>query len=234
MKDLTLLSFSELEKLYQVYSEFITSERAELFDRLVTFRTTHLTVVLEDIYQSHNASAVIRTCDCFGIQNLHVIENRNAYHVNPDVAVGSSKWVTLHRYGRKQNNTLDCYNHLKRQGYKIIATLPHEKDVLLDQLDISQKTALIFGTEKSGLSDTAIQQADGFVKIPMYGFTESFNISVSAALAVFHLSEKMRQGKIKWQLSETEQLRTKIQWIRNTVKHPELLEQEILKRLNNK
>ena len=229
--DLVQLSLSELEKLYREYGKFITSERLQLFDRMITYRTKHLTVVLEDIYQSHNASAVIRTCDCFGIQNLHVIENRNIYNINPDVAVGSSKWVDLYRYRGKPENTIDCYDTLRKQGYKIIATLPHEKNVLLDQLDISQKTALVFGTEKLGLSATAINEADGFVKIPMYGFTESFNISVSVALAIFHLSERMRQSNLPWQLSEIEQLQTKIRWIRNTVKQPEQLEKELLKRI---
>lgn len=229
--DLAQLSLLELEKLYREYGKFITSERLQLFDRLITYRTKHLTVVLEDIYQSHNASAVIRTCDCFGIQDLHVIENRNTYNINPDVAVGSSKWVDLYRYRGKPDNTHDCYQALRKQGYKIIATLPHEEDVLLDRLDLSQKTALVFGTEKSGLSETAIKEADGFVKIPMYGFTESFNISVSAALAVFYLSEKMRQSNLPWHLSEIEQLQTKIRWIRNTVKQPEQLEKELLKRI---
>ena len=139
-------------------------------------RTRYLTVVLEDIFQSQNASAVLRTCDCFGIQDVHIIENRNPYEINPDVELGSAKWLNMNRYNKSGHNTLEAFTELRKKGYKIIATSPHKNDLMIQDLPIEHKIALVFGSEREGLSDIALQNADAFVKIPMYGFTESFNI----------------------------------------------------------
>ena len=186
-------TYEQKEQLYEALSEFFSENKRQLLDQNIQNRTKHITLVMEDIFQSQNASAVLRTADCFGIQDVHIIENQYEYTLNPDVALGSSKWVNYYRYNKKdENNTLLAYDDLRKKGYKIIATLPHENDVMLQDLDISQPIALVFGTEKTGLTETAIKNADAFVKIPMYGFTESFNISVSAALCSFYLTEKMR------------------------------------------
>lgn len=218
------------EKLYEYLTEFITSERKAKFEQNVKMRTRHLTVVLEDIYQSHNASAVLRSCECFGIQDVHIIENRNEYTINPDIVLGASNWLNLYQYNTEANNTPVCFEALKKQGYTIVATTPHEDSCFLDDLDISEKTALIFGTEKDGLSETAMKNADKFVKIPMYGFTESFNISVSAALCLFHLSEKMRKSPINWQLNHNEQTDIKIQWVKQCLQDAEVLEKRFLEK----
>ncbi len=215
-----LYSYEQKQQLYNALTEFCTENRRQLLDKNIENRTRHLTLVLEDIYQSQNASAVLRTADCFGIQDVHVIENRYEYQLNPDVALGSSKWVDYHRYNSKdEDNTRLCFDTLHRKGYKIIATLPHENDVMLANLDISQPTALVFGTELTGLSQTAIDLADGYVKIPMYGFTESFNISVSAALCTFYLTEKMRSTPgLDWHLSPGEQMDVKLGWARQSIR----------------
>jgi tRNA (guanosine-2'-O-)-methyltransferase len=157
-----------------------------------------------------------------------VIENNNEYVVNPDVALGASKWLNLHRYSKEENNTVECINALKAKGYKVIATTPHTNDVTLDELPIDGKIALLFGTEKEGLSDLAMEHADGFMRIPMYGFTESFNISVSAAIILHHLTEKLRASDINWQLSEQEVLDIKMDWVRSVVKHADKYEAEFL------
>ncbi|MDF1672006.1 MAG: RNA methyltransferase, partial [Vicingaceae bacterium] len=146
--------------------EFITENRKELFDSVISERTKHLTVVLEDIFQPQNASAVLRSCDVFGIQDVHVIENENEYNVNPRVVHGASKWINLHKYNEKENNTLNCINQLKEKGYKVYGTTPHTNDTLLEDLPIENKTALMFGTEMTGLSDIAMSNVDGYVKIP--------------------------------------------------------------------
>lgn len=196
-------------------------------------RTRHLTVVLEDIYQPHNASAVVRTCDCFGIQEIHIIENRNKYRVNPDVALGSSQWVDLIKYNSSEKNTEECITSLKKKGYRIVATTPHKNDINLEDYNPQQKTALMFGTEADGLSTTALEMADDFVKIPMYGFTESFNISVTAGICLHHLSMKLRQSEIMWKLSEEEKEEIMLQWVREVVKKSDLLEKEFLKKNGN-
>ncbi len=211
-----------IRKRFLAYLEsFITDNKKSLFDTVITQRTKHITVALEDIYQSQNASAVLRTCDCFGVQDIHIIENRYNYSINPDVALGSTKWLNLIKYNNTSDNTLACYKALRDDGYRIVATSPHKTDQQLDELELYQKTALVFGTELEGLSETAIAHADAFVRIPMYGFTESFNISVSAAITLHHLSEKLRKSKISWQLSEEEMVDTRIMWAKSVIKHPE-------------
>lgn len=224
------IPFEIKEKLYEYLSGFITPEKKAKFDQNIQMRSRHLTVVLEDIFQPHNASAVLRSCECFGIQDVHIIENNNEYEVNPQVALGASNWLNLYHYNSAINNTPVCFEALKKQGYTIVATTPHENSCYLDELDISNKTALVFGTEKEGLSETAIKEADKFVKIPMYGFTESFNISVSAALCLFHLSEKMRKSKINWQLSPNEQTNIKIQWVKQCLRDGEILEKHFIEK----
>jgi tRNA (guanosine-2'-O-)-methyltransferase len=216
------------EELIKHLSQFITENKRQKIEDALQNRTYYLTVVLEDIYQPHNASAVVRTCDCFGLQKIHVIENKNLYKVNPDVTLGSSKWIDIVHHNKSANNTKTCLEELKRQGYRIIATTPHKNDVSLEDLPLDQKTALIFGTEKEGLSQEALDMADGFVKIPMFGFTESLNISVSAAICIHHLSMKLRQSEVLWKLSEEEKNTIRLNWVRGIINRSDLLEKDFL------
>lgn len=220
------LTFEEKQDLYNRAAQLFSDNKRELFDKLVQNRTRHITVVLEDIFQSHNASAVLRSCDCFGVQDVHVIEDRNRYCPNPDVAMGSNKWVDYY----KRNSILETYDALRAKGYKIIATLPHEKDTRITELDITQPTALVFGTELTGLTQEAIDHADGYVKIPMYGFTESFNISVCAALSLFYLTEKMRASDIPWRLTPEEQVSLKLYWSMQVIHDGRKVMEELMKR----
>lgn len=220
------------KRLADYFSDFMTPERNSLFNRIIADRTRYITVVLEDIYQPHNASAVLRTCDCFGIQDVHIIENRYEYNLNPEVALGSSNWLSMHRHNSGQNNTVGCIGALKKEGYRIIATTPHTKDTILTDFDVSAgRFALLFGTEKEGLSELAMSLADEFVRIPMYGFTESFNISVSAALSLFHLSEKMRQSAMPWKLTDEEMLDVKLDWMRYSIKNSDFVERKFFELL---
>ncbi len=209
--------------------EFITARRKSLFIKVLSFRTRQLTVVLEDIYQSQNASAVLRTCDLTGIQDVHIIENKNTYNINPDVALGSSKWLNMVKYNEQENNTLLAYEKIREKGYKIIATTPHENNYSLDDIPVDEKLAVVFGTELTGLSDTAINNADGYLRIPMYGFTESYNISVSAALILYHLTDRIRKSEIDWQLSDEEKIDIELEWVRRTISRSEIIENQFLK-----
>jgi len=211
-------------------SGYLTENRRQLFGKVIQNRTRHITVVLEDIYQPHNASAVLRSADLTGIQDIHIIENRNRYHVNPEVAMGSSKWLNLIKYNEAEDNTLTAYEALRKAGYRIVATTPHTNDQMLDKIPLDGKMALVFGTELKGLSETAIAHADEYLRIPMYGFTESYNISVSAALILFTLMEKLRKTTVSWQLSEEEQIDTMIEWAKRTIKHANLFEKEFLQK----
>lgn len=220
-------------KLLDHLFSFITLERKDLFNKIAENRTNYITVALEDIFQPQNASAVLRTCDCFGIQNVHIIENRNKFQVDTEVALGSSKWLTLNKYNALENNSLAAIKSLKEKGYRIVATSPHSNDVDLPDFDIEKgKFALVFGSELPGISEIITAEADEFLKIPMFGFTESFNISVSAAIILHHLSDKMRRSiGLKWQLTEAEKVELKIQWIRNTIKKSNLIEKRFWKEL---
>ena len=221
------LSFFEnkfmIPKLIEYLSSFVSENRSQAFNRVIDWRTRYLTVVLEDIYQAQNASAVLRTCDCFGIQDVHIIENSNEYTINPDVSLGSNQWLNLYRYNQKKNNTQNTIQQLKAKGYRIVATSPHKNDLPLEQFDLTKgKTALLFGTELHGLSNDALKLADEFLKIPMFGFTESFNISVSAAIILYNLSFTLRSNSnINWKLSSIEQNEILLQWYKNTIKDSE-------------
>ena len=213
---------------------FISDAKKAGIEKVLSQRTRFITVVLEDIFQPHNASAVIRTCDCFGIQDLHVIENRNEYTMNPNVAQGASKWVNIRRYNDASgNNTLQCLSKLKREGYLLCATSPHQPDVELPDIVLEQKVAFLFGTELTGLSEEALQQAHQIVRIPMYGFTESYNLSVSVALCLQTLINKMHLSNINWQLSEQEKAGARLTWYRKSVKNADILERNFLQTNEN-
>ncbi len=223
-KDSITPVMTNLSGLNGYLKDFISPERKALFEQIILNRTRYISVVLEDIYQPHNASAVLRTCDCFGIQDIHVIENQNKYQVNPDVALGSSQWVNIIKHNSQENNTLSAIQHLKSKGYRIVATTPHINNVTLDKLNLDEgKIAFFFGTEMHGLSQTMLSHADSYLKIPMFGFTESFNISVSASIILHHLTHKLHQSKLNWQLSEFEKELVQHQWLKRTIKKVDLI-----------
>ena len=211
--------------LIQFLRQSATEARYDTFRKVLDDRTRYLTVVLENIYQPQNASAVLRTADCFGIQDVHIIENNYEYRINPDVEKGASSWLSLHRYDEEENNTRKALRDLKKKGYRIIATTPHTDDVDLYNLDVTKgKMALIFGTEVTGISDIVREEADEYLRIPMYGFTESFNISVSAALAMQHLRWKLNQEKsIDWLLTSQEKEDLMIEWLKKSIKKSDAL-----------
>lgn len=203
---------------------YVTNERREAFENVLAQRSRYLTVVLEDIYQSQNASAVLRTCDCFGVQDVHIIENENEYDINPDVSLGSNKWLNMHRYNQKKQNTADALMALKAKGYRIVATCPHANQTNLEDFNIEAgKFALVFGTELTGVSETVKAHADEFLTIPMHGFTESFNISVSAAICLHQLAERLRKSTIDWKLSPEEAKEIYFEWLKRSIKRSDLI-----------
>lgn len=222
------------KKILEEFYSIISPSKQEMYDRIAENRTKHLTVVLENIYQEHNASAVIRSCDCFGIQELHVIEKNNQYKIQRDIALGAGRWVDLYNYDQGVSPTADCINKLKGKGYKIVATTPHTNDVTINELDLNEPIALVFGTERRGISEEIKEMADEFVKIPMYGFTESFNISVSVALALNTLRERLENSSIEWKLNEKEQTLLKIKWCKKILRSGNEMEEEFRKRIVNR
>jgi tRNA (guanosine-2'-O-)-methyltransferase len=217
------------EQLISHLSKIVTPERYELFKKNVSERTRYGTIVIEDLYQPHNISAVLRSCDCFGIQDVHVIENRCEFEENPDIAVGSSKWLTINRYKESENNTQKTLKQLKSEGYRIVATTPHTDDVILNDFDVTKgKFALVFGNEKEGISEEVKEIADEFLRIPMYGFTESFNISVSAALCLQYVANELRNQDIDWQLPSSEKEEILLSWLRKSIKNADQIEKRLI------
>jgi tRNA (guanosine-2'-O-)-methyltransferase len=205
MTDLAYLEYLE---------NFLTENRKNKFERVLQSRTNHFTVAIEDVFQMHNTSAVMRSCEIFGIQQLNVVEEKYGKKIDKEIAMGAQKWVDINRF----DSISACVSDLKSKGYRIIATTPHDDDCLLDDFDISTPAALFFGTERNGLSEEVLKEADGFLKIPMVGFTESLNISVSAAIIIQNLMNRLRQSDIKWHLSEDEILEKRLEWAKNSIK----------------
>lgn len=227
--------------------QFLLEDRLQRFEEVARQRTRHLTIVLENIFHAHNASACLRTCDCFGIQDVHIVEDRNRFEPNKDIALGASQWLTIHRYQQHEANeslpesaadvdadmaagtaavpssagpptaTHNCIRSLQQQGYHVLATSPRQHSVPLQDIDVTRPTALIFGAEQVGVSEEAIALADQLVHIPMYGFTESFNISVSAALCLQYLTTRLRQTQVSWQLTKQAHDEMMDEWIRKSL-----------------
>ncbi|MCB0462871.1 MAG: RNA methyltransferase [Flavobacteriaceae bacterium] len=202
------------KNLVEYLETYLTENRIERFKKVLENRTKHFTVATEDVYQLHNTSAVMRSCDVFGIQELHVIEERNVKRIDREIAMGAQKWVDLVRH----HSTKKAIQSIKKQGYQIVATTPHKQDCNLADFDITKKSCFFFGRETQGLSDEVLKQADCFLKIPMVGFTESLNISVSAAIILQDVTQRLRTSDLQWQLTDTEKLQKRFDWCKKTIK----------------
>jgi tRNA (guanosine-2'-O-)-methyltransferase len=218
-----MMSTANQRELLEYLLDLITDNRKRKFADVLSLRTRHITILLEDIYQSQNASAVLRSCDLSGVQDVHIIENKNPYDINPDVVVGSTKWLNLTKYNEKPFNTLDAYACLRSKGYRIIATSPHEDGFTPENLPLDKPVALAFGTEKTGLTSEAISHADGYIRIPMVGFTESYK-----------LTDRLRKSDINWQLTDAEKDELMLQWCRNTIQRVEVIERDFAERKKQK
>ncbi len=201
-------------ELLTYLEEYLTEERKQKFREILELRTNFFTVAIEDVYQLHNTSAVIRSCEVFGIQQAHITEARFGERLDKNIAMGAQKWVDVYRHV----NTTECLNHLRNKGYKIVATSPHKSAFCLDDFRIDAPAALFFGTEKEGLSEEVLKEADAYLHIPMVGFTESLNISVSVAIILQHLTQKLRKSNISWKLTESEKLEKRMDWTKKSIK----------------
>ena len=201
-------------KLLEHLESYLTEHRKQRFDTVLAQRTKHFTVATEDVYQLHNTSAVMRSCDVFGIQEVNIVEEQNSKSIDREIAMGAQKWVDLNRY----NSVNDCILDLKHKGYQIVATTPHANDCELHDFDVTKKSCFFFGRETEGVSQEVLDAANCYLKIPMVGFTESLNISVSAAIILQHVTTKLKQTDINWQLSENEMNEKRLDWCKKTIK----------------
>lgn len=201
-------------ELFTYLQSYLTDHRRKLFHTIAAERTRHFTVVTEDMYQLHNTSAVMRSCDVFGIQDLHVAEEKFGKRIDREIAMGAQKWVDVHRH----ETTEECLDHLRGKGYRIVATTPSKEAQTLEEFDVTKKSAFVFGTEKEGLSETVLNQCDEKITIPMYGFTESLNVSVAAAIVLNYMVGRLRNSKVDWRLTKEEQLQLQMAWTLKTIK----------------
>lgn len=196
----------------------MTPERIALIEKNILLRTRYLSVILEDIKNPQNANAIIRTCDGFGVQDIHVVENEYEFDIRSKVTKGADKWVNIYRYG-SANAIIEAIQTAKSNGYRVLATTPHDRSISIDEVDISKgKIALIFGSEREGISKSAIEHADEFVHIPMVGFSESFNVSTTVAMCLKTLRDKMIHKNVSWQLSDVEQQSLLLHWAKLSVR----------------
>lgn len=211
---------NDVLKRIDVLSEFITDGKKARIEEVLSRRTNYLTFVLEDIVQSHNASATIRTGEILGLSDIYVIDKNNKYTLNPDITLGSSQWINLNKY----KNAKFAIDRLKSDGYSIVATSLSEQSVNLENFPINNKMAVFFGTELAGLSSEVLEAADLCVKIPMYGFTQSYNISVAVAIVMYSLLIRLRESGVDYLLNEVEKSNLRLKYYRQVVKNYQIIE----------
>jgi tRNA (guanosine-2'-O-)-methyltransferase len=221
----------EEQKVFHHLAQFVSDHKKQFIEKVLSQRTRYVTVVLEDIFQSQNASAVLRTVECMGLQDIHIVEDTAKYHLNVRVLKGANKWLTLYRHRTKGvNNIAACFEHLRTNGYRIFVADPAEDGTPIDAINVEEgPVALVFGNELRGSSDYAIKHCDQRIRIPMYGFTESLNISVSVAISLNTLLSKLRDGRVEISLTESEKDIIRLSWFRKIVRRSELVEREFLK-----
>ncbi|MEM7036863.1 MAG: RNA methyltransferase, partial [Bacteroidota bacterium] len=192
-------------------------------------RTRYIVLGMENIYQSHNASACYRTCEILGIQEVHVIENASKWKNSRRISSGAHNWIDIHQHALHDDNTDEALLALKARGYRLLATAPDPNARPLFDVDIHEGPfVLLVGSETSGLSPRARALADDCVSLPMYGFTESYNVSVATALALSHLRRALQHSDLPWQLSEAEAVDLRIKWLRHSIRASERLEKRFL------
>ncbi len=219
---------NRLQELVDHLSGFVSQERAERIETVLEQRTRHVNIVLEDLYQPHNASAVMRSCDAFGVQDLYVIENEHRFRPHARITLGAEKWLTVNRFDG-EDALGQCLDRLKKEGYILVATTPRQYHPEISEIPVDKKISLMFGAELPGLSDQAFQRADIMCRIPIRGFTESFNISVSAAICMYELTNRIRHTVEDWQLPEDQKRVLRYLWLKKSIRAGDQLVADFLK-----
>jgi len=177
--------------------------------RVLGERTHWLTVVLEDIFQPHNSSAVLRTCECFGVQTVHVVECKRKFRISNQVAMGGAKWIDVERHPE----TAPCLETLRAQGYRTAAATLRPDALTLDQIPLDRPLAELIGHERKGLSEQAHDAADVWFQLPMHGFTQSYNLSVFSSLCLYELTKRLRASNHDWRLTDEQRERILTRWL---------------------
>ena len=214
------LSLDEVRERNEYLSSFLLESRIDTLNRALDMRTEYLTVMTENMFHAQNASAIVRHCEAFGVQNIHTVEDLCPFLPTLNIALGTDKWIDVKRHA----TTADAIKDLRKEGYRIIATTPHHQSCTPETFDVKRgKFVLVFGTEKTGVSEEIMAEADEFLQIPMCGMVDSLNVSASAAILIYMLSQRMRLECDNWHLSDEKRARTLYDWYRYAVRDSEAL-----------
>ncbi len=199
-------------------AQFMTGERFGVLQRAVAGRTRWMTVCMENTFHPQNASALVRNCEAFGVQDIHTVQTVCKFNPNVRIVRGTDKWVDLHRHP----STADALAALRGRGYRLVATTPHGNGTAPEDFDVAASPfALVFGTEHEGITADVSAAADELLTIPMCGLVESLNVSASAAILLYMLSSRMRRSGVAWQLGEAEQAEITFRWMMESVRDSE-------------
>ncbi|WP_300747877.1 RNA methyltransferase [uncultured Alistipes sp.] len=198
------------DKRADCLAEFITPQRYRTLMAALAMRTRYMTLLTENLFHPHNASALMRHCDAFGVQEFHTVETRCKFQPNASIVRGTDKWIDV----RRHPSTAEALAALRAEGYRLVATTPHRESCTPETFDVTRGPfALIFGTEHAGISQEAMAAADEYLRIPMCGLVESLNVSASAAILIYMLSERVRQQVEGWQLPPLEAAAARLRWM---------------------
>jgi tRNA (guanosine-2'-O-)-methyltransferase len=167
----------------------LTPERIARMDAVLAARLQSVATIVEDTYDPHNAAATIRTTEAIGLAELHVVEPGARFSAAHGVTRGAHRWIRLERW----TAMVDVAASLRARGFRVYATRPGATSTIED-VDVTQPIAVAFGNEHAGLSEAALAACDGALGVPMYGFSESFNLSVTVALAMSRIANRRREA----------------------------------------
>ena len=185
---------------------------------------------MEDLIDPHNVNAVFRTGECLGIQKFHVIDNEQHFHVGKGVSKGSTKWIDIDCYDAEGGlNSESAIQKIKDKGLRLLVTSPSAKAIPINEIDISKPLALVIGNERDGVSDIMKRSADQLISIPMYGFTESFNVSVASAILIHSLSNRIHQEVVNWEISEQVKANYRFEWYKKSMARPDYYQKFFVK-----
>ena len=214
------LTLEEVRERIEYLESFLLESRINTLNNALDMRTEYLTVMTENMFHAQNASAIVRHCEAFGVQNIHTVEELCPFLPTLNIALGTDKWIDIKRHA----TTADAIKDLRNEGYRIIATTPHHQRCTPETFDVKKgKFVLVFGTEKTGVSEEIMAEADEFLQIPMCGMVDSLNVSASAAILIYMLSQRMRLECDDWHLSDEKRTRTLYDWYRYAVRDSEAL-----------
>jgi tRNA (guanosine-2'-O-)-methyltransferase len=187
--------------------------------QVLPYRTRHVVTVIENVLDSNNTNAILRTSEALGIQEAHLVYGNIKYIPQKSVSKGAHLWMDTFKYGEEHcNNALECIRGLKNRGYQLAVTSPDGKCATED-LDICKPIAVCFGQESKGISEVFINCADITIRLPQHGFTNSYNVAVAAGMVLMPIMKELRKSNIAWQLSHDEQKAIYHRWILNYTEH---------------